>query len=269
MSEADKDKRIADLQLEVRQLKSILDKLPGNVYWKTKDDYFLGGNENVAKILKLASSADISGKSAVETLPLDIARTIRDIDLEVIEGEKKIALEEHGIDPEGNPTIYFTQKAPLYDDQGELIGLIGISMDISQQKKVEESLREAKRSAEAASRAKSQFLAMISHELRTPLTSIIGFANFLQQIKSLPDEAKTYVEYMIDSGDYLLNLINRILDYSKLEADKVELKLETINLRKTIMDVKSMLNGLASIKDLPLCLEYDVSAPEFIVTDGR
>jgi signal transduction histidine kinase len=99
-------------------------------------------------------------------------------------------------------------------------GIFGISFDITERKQMEEKLKIAKKKADSANRAKSRFLATISHELRTPLASILGFANLLQQ-QDLEDKKKLeYADYILDSGSYLLSLINTLLDYNKLETNK-------------------------------------------------
>src|SRR5262249_60655230 len=105
------------------------------------------------------------------------------------------------------------------------IYLLGIWQDITESKRIELALREAKETAEAATRAKSDFLAKMSHELRTPLNSIIGFSEILEDQSAGPlnDKQRRYIGNVLLSGRNLLQLINDILDLSKVEAGRMEL----------------------------------------------
>ena len=113
--------------------------------------------------------------------------------------------------------------APRYDAAGTFIGYVGGCVDITDRKQAEERLIEARRSAEAASRAKSAFLAMMSHELRTPMTGVIGMADFLAETPLSPDQ-KLYIETMRSSARTLLAVLNDLLDYSKIDAERLTLE---------------------------------------------
>ncbi|MBI1876816.1 MAG: HAMP domain-containing protein [Chloroflexi bacterium] len=129
--------------------------------------------------------------------------------------------------------------APVYDQNGEINGLIGVSTDITERKRVEAELQKAKEAAEAANRAKSQFLANMSHELRTPLNAIIGYSEMLRE----EAEELGYGDFIPDlqkistAGKHLLALIREILDLSKIEAGKMSLYLETFDIASLVEDV--------------------------------
>ncbi|MBR9989734.1 MAG: response regulator [Gemmatimonadetes bacterium] len=131
--------------------------------------------------------------------------------------------------------------APIYDASGRIAYTIAAFIDITERHRAEAALRAARDAAETASRTKSDFLARMSHELRTPLNSVIGFANILLKNKSgnLRSQEVAYLDRIQDNGRHLLLLINDILDLSKIEAGKIEVENETIDLKELITDVST------------------------------
>lgn len=121
---------------------------------------------------------------------------------------------------------------PIYDDAGGFLGYRGTGSDITEQVRREEELAEAKQEADAANRAKSAFLAAMSHELRTPLNAVIGFAEILRNklgaVEHMKEDAE-FAGHIHASGQHLLSLINDLLDLSKIESGKDELRLAEVN----------------------------------------
>lgn len=133
--------------------------------------------------------------------------------------------------------------------------------------KINEDLLKAKEQAEAASRTKSEFLSNMSHELRTPLNGILGYTQILKTIGKLDDTQKEYIDTIHNSGQHLLDLINEILTYSKIEAKKLKLVVSKFNLNNTLNHILNIVRLKAEQKDLTLRFEKKTPIPEFIEGD--
>ena len=145
----------------------------------------------------------------------------------------------------------------------------GFLLDITERKKFETELQQAKERAEAANRAKSEFLAMISHELRIPLTGILGMAQLMQYDENLSLQHKEEAGDVIKLGEHLLELVNDLLDISKLEANKVELQTTVFNLKQLVIDVAAIFIPKTQQNNVELKIFYDKTAPELLVGDAR
>jgi two-component system aerobic respiration control sensor histidine kinase ArcB len=270
----DKDAIIAALRAEIKTMKSVISMMPGHVYWKNLKGEYLGCNKNFAELIikntnKMQSPDDLIGKTDIDLAGPEVGKKIVETDLVVIKNSRENHVEEIGLDENGFPAIYLSQKTPLLDETGNVEGILGISLDITARKNMEENLKIAKHKAEAANRVKSQFLAMVSHELRTPLTSILGFVSFLEK-EDLPiKEKKRYIQHIVSSGTYLFSLINNLLDYNKLETNKYEVFAIPLDLKKLMQEVISMLSGSAKLKNISLNLQYDSNSPTYIISDGQ
>ena len=140
--------------------------------------------------------------------------------------------------------------------------------DITQQREFETSLNEAHAQAVAASESKSEFLANMSHEIRTPMTAILGYADLLREYISAP-EAINHLSTIRRNGDYLLDIINDILDLSKIEAGKLEVLHERFDPTRLVEDVRSIMEVRATENNLRLEVIYDGPIPAQIESDGK
>lgn len=141
--------------------------------------------------------------------------------------------------------------APNYDDEGKMVGSVGIHLDITDQKQLEIELEKEKIKAQEASKAKEEFLANMSHEIRTPLNAIIGFLRELEK-HELNEIQKKFVENSSVASKHLLAIINNILDISKIEAGEMSLENEDFILESSISNVVTVLQPKAEQKELTL-----------------
>ena len=165
--------------------------------------------------------------------------------------------------------VIFTKsgKGQIWEFSSSLLGALpdkrhlGISMalDITERIKTQKAMQQAKETAEYASRAKSDFLANMSHELRTPLNAIIGFAEILRDelVGEINVEQRECVSDIHISGQHLLEMINDILDLSKIEAGKMVLQLEEFSIVEAVEEVNAIITALAVKKNLQLILDYN------------
>lgn len=136
-------------------------------------------------------------------------------------------------------------------------------------KETEVELHHTKVRLEAAVHAKSEFLAVISHEFRIPLTSILGMAKLLSMDNLSKEKQQEYVQHISSAGMHLLTLINDMLDFAKLEAGKVELSLNPIDLSALVEETCTMLTPLSKAKNLELLVDIEESVPHLILGDKR
>ena len=156
------------------------------------------------------------------------------------------------------------------DENGKVVRLFGVFQDITDTAKAERALIEARDAAEAATQAKSDFLANTSHEIRTPLTSIIGFSAFLKASPTLSEKERHYAERISAASNALLGVINDVLDYSKLEADAFELDPAPFDPRLLADGAAAMIAEQCREKGLALKVEVTTSVPQTMVADeGR
>jgi PAS domain S-box-containing protein len=155
----------------------------------------------------------------------------------------------------------------VWAEKAEHAEVQSVGRDVTDRIEAERALAEARDAAEAASGAKSRFLAMVSHEIRTPLNGILGMAGLLQDT-ALTAEQTTYVKATVTSGNALLSLIEEILDFSKIEAGKLELESHPFSLVTMIEDIVELLGPRAQAKGLEIASDVDERLPERIIGDA-
>ena len=184
---------------------------------------------------------------------------------EVVRTGKLLSYEKEFIRKDGTRVPVLIGSALLEGSHEHGLSFV---LDLSERKQAE-SERSARLAADAANRAKSAFLANMSHELRTPLNSILGYTQILQRERGLGEKQGAALNVIRQSGEHLLNLINDILDFAKIEARKLELYGGTVRLGEFLGGVREMVELRAAQKDLAFVSEIDPDLPAAIYTDEK
>ena len=163
--------------------------------------------------------------------------------------------------------VFDRYSAPVQSSEGECYGRIWFFHDITVLKQAEAELRQAKEGAEVANRSKSEFLASMSHELRTPLNAILGFTQVMNRDRSLSTEQQKQLGIISRSGEHLLELINDILEMSKIEAGRTTFNENSFDLHRLLDSLEEMLRLKADAKGLQLIVEHTPEVPQYIKTD--
>lgn len=168
---------------------------------------------------------------------------------------------------DGSPVALDTIAVPVLDADGHVTGLRGAMQDVSARRALEDGLMLARDEADRASRAKSQFLATMSHQLRTPMYGILGMLELLG-LTPLSDDQRESVEVVWESGRSLQRIIDDILDYSNIEAGRLEIRPEATSVRRLVDGLAAIYSGTASSRGLALRHHVDRRIGAALLVDG-
>ena len=263
---------IEQLKAEIFCLKGVIENLPGSIYWKDKNGMYLGRNtysmENMERFhVKQHGAKDaIIGKTDYDFFSKEIADLYRKNDLEVMQAKKSLSLEEPVTLPNGEVIVQLSTKRPFYSDKGEVIGIIGNTVDITYLKLIESELRHAKETAEQANLIKTEFIRNMEHDIRTPFSGIFSMASHLWE-NELDEIKKEYLGDITQCAKELLAYCNGILDFSKIESGMITLIDKKFNLDELVRSIIQVELPAIKIKHLTLKTHYDSSIPHALVGD--
>lgn len=266
------DIKQAEIEIQSQRafLRQVIDLVPNLLFVRDKQGKFLLLNAAAAAIHGTTIEV-LLGKLETEVMasPAQLDELLA-INQEVITTEKSRVLEAQLITNfRGENRFYYTVISPFLDADGNTQGIIGCSTDITDLKQVEIELQTAKEAAEAANRAKSTFLASMSHELRTPLNAILGFTQVMERDRLLNPEHQEYLGIINRAGKHLLELINDVLEMSKIEAGQISIQLGACDLYLLLQGLEEMFRLKANSQGLELTFHVAPEVPHYIETDER
>lgn len=247
-------------------LNAIVDSTSDVVFVKDLQGRFVLVNPQVCELLGKPASK-LLGRTAHDLHDDEIARDLMEKDRAVIESGAPRVFEDSVRDAGGTLRVMQTRKWPLRSRNGEIMGVIGIARDITEQKRHAETLERSMHLAEEASQAKTMFLANMTHEIRTPMTAILGSAELLSDADCTPAERDRHVEVIQRSGEHLLALINDVLDLSKIEAGKVEIEPIPAAPARVVAEVLAMFQDRALRRGLTLDDHFETPIPQRALFD--
>ena len=259
------------LQASEKKHRLLLAHIPDIVWASTADHELLYVSDNVEKILgySFEELRKTRGLWLDRIHPNDLDRVKEAYD-KLFSGDGSYEV-EYRVRRKDGQWIWLHSRAPATRMEDGILCADGLSSDITERKRSEEALHCAKEAAEAANRAKSQFLANMSHELRTPLNAIIGFSEILadKTFGELNPRQLKYSNNILSSGRHLLQLINDILDLSKVEAGRMELSPSAFGVEQAMLEVQSIVKTLANKKGIHLHFQVSPNLPSLLADQSK
>jgi PAS domain S-box-containing protein len=169
---------------------------------------------------------------------------------------------------EGDPRWVEVHARATRNPKGELVGTAGVIRDVTERRRAEEALRAASQAAEAASRAKSEFLSRMSHELRTPLNAILGFGQ-LMELEATTDGQKESADHVLKAGQHLLHLINEVLDITGIESGRLRVSAEPVRVLETVSETLDLMGPLAAARQVELSADRPAMSDRWVHADRQ
>jgi PAS domain S-box-containing protein len=254
------------LRASERRYRLLFERNMAGVFRTTLDGQLVDCNQSLAQILGYSSPAEVLGHGA-QVLHIDEGG--REALHSRLKEHKAVTFYELCLRRKDGSRVWVLENSNLVEGNGAGPEIEGTVIDITDRKRAEEECCQAKEAAEAASRAKSEFLANVSHEIRTPLNGVVGMTELALET-SLTSEQREYLQAVRSSACSLLGIINDILDFSKIEARKLELDSLEFRLVDTLAEAMKPLAIRAQQKGLEFCLEISPGVPAALEGDpGR
>jgi PAS domain S-box-containing protein len=264
----ERKRREEELRRSEGFLSSIVEHIPLMVFVKDAEDLRFELFNRAGEELLGYSRHELIGKNDFDFFPKEKAEHFTGMDREVLAKGEMMNIAEEPIDTKYGPRVLHTRKIPVLDEDGNPRYLVGISEDITERKQAQEQVRQAKEEAERANKAKSEFLSRMSHELRTPLNAILGFGQLLESADLQPNQRERVVQ-MMKGGRHLLELINEVLDISRIEAGSMPISLEPVHVESALTDVLDLIAPLAAERGISLERPSKEAADKYVLADNQ
>ncbi len=250
-----------------KELYSIINQLPHKIFWKDSQSIFMGCNTAFAESAGFTSAREIIGKTDFD-MPwkTEADKYVADDQFVITHNNDKLNYEEIQTQPDGSVRNMFVSKVPMFDDEDNLTGVLGVFADITEKIEKEQQLIKIKEELERSNKAKDFFISMVSHELRTPLNCVLGTTDILSREKLTPYQQE-YIQDIVNSGQNMLSLINDLIDFSRLKNLNLKIRNEFFNIKKSCKKV--IQNFIYSDYNDEVGIRYDIdeSIPDLVKSD--
>ena len=250
-----------------RRFFDILDHSPAAIFLKDLDGRYSFVNRSFLDATG-KTRADIMGKTDHALFPPRLADMYRANDRQVIESGTALDFEEIGVEDDLQPRVFHSSKFVLRDAGGRAYAVCGILTDITERKRAEQAMSIARREAERANRAKSDFLSRMSHDLRTPLNAVLGFAQLLD-MDNLSADQRESVTQILEAGRHLLDLMNEVLDISRIESGNLSLSPEPVAVADVLDQVVRLMRPLGSVRHIDVRALPSTAEQRFVRADRQ
>ena len=250
-----------------RRFLDILDHSPAAIFLKDLEGRYIFANRSFDGVMGKARS-EVMGKTDRDVFPPRLADLYHANDLKVIESGISLDFEEIGIEEDLKPRVFHSSKFPLRDGTGKAYAVCGISTDITDRKHAEQAMSIARREAERANRAKSEFLSRMSHDLRTPLNAVLGFAQLLD-MDNLSSDQRESVTQILEAGRHLLDLMNEVLDISRIESGNLSLSPEPVAVAEIIEQVVRLMRPLGAVRHIEVTALSTAAQETYVRADRQ
>ncbi len=251
---------------ELFLLKSIIALMPGHVYWKDRAGNYLGCNNEQARALGLSSPDEIKQKKPYDDLSQMDSERLRENDSVVFNQAETITLEEAGIRENGEEGIFLTKKTPLYDEADNVVGLLGVSFDITERKKAEEATIKAKEAAEAANILKTEFVQNMQHDIRTPASGVWSLLETIGQQVTDP-KMKEVFDLLRNSSKQLLKICDDVVDFENIQHGERPITEKKMDIRELVTGIFDLNKPAGFSRGLTLNLKVSADLPLHIMSD--
>lgn len=262
--------KIRAMSAEVIGLRNVLDNIPGDIYWKDSQGRYLGFNKHGIATLRAmgfaTSKDDVIGKTDCQIFGEVTGGVYKKHDDQVLSSKQVMQCEENVEPPSAPARCQLTVKSPLFNQDNDVVGLVGNTMDITYTKEIELQLRQAKELAERANQEKTIFMRNMQHDIRTPFTGILGLAQYLFESETNPDR-KDILASIVECSVQLLDYCNGVLDFSKVKYGVFESLTRQFDLRKLLASVIAIEKPAALCKGLEVREDYQEDLPNDVVGD--
>jgi PAS domain S-box-containing protein len=256
-----------NLKIRAEELSTLLNTIPAYVYFKDNHLNYMIVNKSFAELAGVPSD-QIIGKKIHDIFPGYKNSEYLDKEVNVTRTGTALYDIEEEIVHSGRKRWVNSNIAPIRNMENQIVGMIGISWDITERKLHEEELRQSKELAEAGTLAKNEFIASISHEFRTPMNGILGLSEILKNSPLAPEQMDL-LKGIISSAENLLVLLNDVLDFSAIEAGKMEMDYQPFMLDRVMEDISLVMKMKALEKSLLFDIAIGKNVPNLLIGDSQ